>query len=74
MLEKEGFAYRNYVDVFDGGPTMQCNTDDIATIRGARQDAVVAISENEGTESLVARGHLADFRAAYGRVAVVEGA
>lgn len=73
MLEKEGFAYRNYVDVFDGGPTMQCNTDDIATIRGGRQDAVVAIAENEGTESLVARGHLADFRAAYGRVAAVEG-
>jgi arginine N-succinyltransferase len=73
MLEKEGFAWRNYVDVFDGGPTMLCNTDDIATIRHAAHDTLVAIAENDGTPSLVARGRLADFRAAYGRVTRVEG-
>ena len=68
MLEKEGFAYRNYVDVFDGGPTMVCATDDIATIRHARQETIVAIAENEGTASLMARGRLEQFRATCGRV------
>jgi arginine N-succinyltransferase len=70
MLEKEGFAYRNTIDVFDGGPTMVCATDDIHTIRHARQDVVAAIAENDGTESMVARGRLEQFRAAYGRAAV----
>jgi len=73
MLEKEGFAYRNYIDVFDGGPTMICATDDIATIRYARQDTLVAIAQNDGVQSLVARGRLGGFRAAFGRVAMTEG-
>ncbi len=29
MLEKEGFAYEGYVDIFDGGPTMIARTDDV---------------------------------------------
>jgi arginine N-succinyltransferase len=73
MLEKEGFAYRNYIDVFDGGPTMVCTTDEISTIRHAQQDMIVAVEENDGTESLIAHGRLEHFRAAYGRVKPTEG-
>ena len=25
--EKEGFRYRNYIDIFDGGPTLECDID-----------------------------------------------
>ncbi|MGC8064296.1 arginine N-succinyltransferase, partial [Salmonella enterica] len=35
MLENEGFAYENYVDIFDGGPTMLAKTDQVRTIREA---------------------------------------
>lgn len=27
VLEKEGFRYRNYIDIFDGGPTLECDID-----------------------------------------------
>ena len=68
MLENEGFAFENYVDIFDGGPTMTARTDRVRTIAEARQDKVVSIDEEGGTESLVATGTLADFRCAFGSV------
>ncbi len=72
MLEREGFAYDCYVDIFDGGPTMTAPTDRIATIEAAREDVVVAIAD-EGEDSLVAHGRLGGFRACCGRIAAVEG-
>ncbi|WP_066284849.1 arginine N-succinyltransferase, partial [Blastomonas sp. CCH1-A6] len=68
MLENEGFAHENYVDIFDGGPTMTARTDQVHSIRNAR-DAKVAAMGDDGTISLVASGRLADFRCAYGKVA-----
>lgn len=68
MLENEGFAYENYVDIFDGGPTMLAKTDQVRTIRDAKSARVVAIDDNGGDAALVARGRLADFRCAYGTV------
>lgn len=35
VLEKEGFRYRNYVDIFDGGPTLECDIDRVRAIRKA---------------------------------------
>ncbi|KQM27009.1 MULTISPECIES: arginine N-succinyltransferase [unclassified Sphingomonas] len=67
MLENEGFAYENYVDIFDGGPTMTARTDQIATVRNRRELQVVAIGEG-GSPSLLATGRLADFRACMGDV------
>ena len=68
MLENEGFAHENYVDIFDGGPTMTARTDQVHSIRNARDAKVAAMGEG-GTMSLVASGRLADFRCAYGNVA-----
>jgi len=68
MLENEGFAHENYVDIFDGGPTMTARTDQVHSIRNARDARVAAMGEG-GTMSLVASGRLADFRCAYGCVA-----
>jgi arginine N-succinyltransferase len=67
MLENEGFSYENYVDIFDGGPTMTARTDQIATIRGRREGKVVAIVEG-GTPSLLSTGRLTGFRACLGDV------
>ena len=68
MLENEGFAYENYVDIFDGGPTMLAKTDHVRTIRDAKSSRVVAIDADGGDAALVARGRLADFRCVYGTV------
>jgi arginine N-succinyltransferase len=74
MLENEGFVFGNYVDIFDGGPTMSVATDAIATIRSADDHAVVKIGAVEqGEEFLIAHGRLAAFRAYYGRVASAPG-
>ncbi|HVJ04011.1 MAG TPA: arginine N-succinyltransferase [Sphingomonas sp.] len=67
MLEAEGFAFENYIDIFDGGPTMTARTDQVKTIRDSRTSHVLAIGE--ATDSaIVAAGRLGSFRAGYGRV------
>ena len=44
VLEKEGFRYRNYVDIFDGGPTLEC---DIDRVRAIRKSRLVTVSEGQ---------------------------
>lgn len=66
MLEHEGFAYENYVDIFDGGPTMTARTDQVRTIRKAEEGRVVAIDRDGGEDAIVSAGRLATFRATFG--------
>jgi arginine N-succinyltransferase len=71
MLEEEGFAWENYVDIFDGGPTMTARTDQIRSVREAVDEPIVAIDpglgENKaGEKRLIATGRLGTFRACYG--------
>lgn len=33
MLEREGFRHRGFVDLLDGGPTLECPRSDIASVR-----------------------------------------
>ncbi|MEJ6009285.1 arginine N-succinyltransferase [Novosphingobium aquae] len=71
MLEEEGFAWENYIDIFDGGPTMTVRTDQIHSIREAKDAQVIAISDElgehrRGEKRLLATGKLAGFRTAYG--------
>ena len=68
MLENEGFAFENYIDIFDGGPTMTARTDQVRSIRQAAVAPVIAIDDDGGTPALIAAGRLADFRCAYGQV------
>lgn len=69
MLEDEGFVHDNYIDIFDGGPTMIAPTDRIATIRDAREATVTAIGlADDGDAALVAAGRLAGYRATFGTV------
>ena len=62
MLEAEGFHHDRYIDIFDGGPTMTARTDQVRSIREAREATVVATDGTGGTESLVATGRLGAFR------------
>jgi arginine N-succinyltransferase len=71
MLENEGFAWENYVDIFDGGPTMTARTDQIRSVREAQDAEVVEINASlgevlGGDKMLVTTGRLHGFKAAYG--------
>lgn len=71
MLEEEGFAWENYIDIFDGGPTMTARTDQIRSVREAKNVVVTEITEKlgehiDGDKMLVAVGELAEYRAGYG--------
>lgn len=78
MLEEEGFAWENYVDIFDGGPTMTARTDQIRSIREAKDSAIVEVSETlgehiGGEKMLVSSGRMEDFKTAYGWVEMRDG-
>ncbi len=71
MLENEGFAWEDYIDIFDGGPTMTARTDQVKAIRDAKVAKVVAI-EDGGDAALISAGRLAEFLCTQGRVDVRE--
>ena len=68
MLEHEGFLWDCYVDIFDGGPTVICQTDRIRTIRESTMETVTEIGEGGNLKMLVATGRLKDFRTCCGSV------
>jgi arginine N-succinyltransferase len=69
MLEREGFAHDCYLDIFDGGPTMAVPTDQIRTIREAREWRLARIEAGvDGPTMLLGAGHLEGFAACYGRM------
>ncbi|MBB3033873.1 arginine N-succinyltransferase [Alteriqipengyuania lutimaris] len=66
MLEKEGFRYEGYVDIFDGGPTMLARTDDVVSVADAAPRPVGGTALEGGEKALLATGTLTDFRCCYG--------
>ncbi len=66
MLEKEGFAYEGYVDIFDGGPSMIAKTDQVKSVAGSTTAKIAGVENTEGEKALIATGSLGDFRACYG--------
>ncbi len=68
MLETEGFDNAGYVDIFDGGPTMVGQVDQLKTIAAARDVTLSATHEKGGDKMLIATGKLADYRCTWGFV------
>ena len=76
MLESEGFTFDNYIDIFDGGPTVTARTDQIRTVRDAQMAIVSKLSSRtpDGDNphgfdrALLAHGRLTDFTAWLGHV------
>ena len=67
LLLEEGFRYEGYIDIFDGGPTLFANIDELKAVREARADTVVGIEPDlTGVDRLACVGHAASFRAARG--------
>ncbi len=67
MLLAEGFHAGDYVDIFDGGPTVVADIDAIKTVREAREVTMTG-SGSGGVRSLVAVGVGGQFRVARGGV------
>jgi len=69
MLERQGFRYTGYVDIFDGGPTLVAEKAQIHVVSHHRRDKIVAISElpEECTKYMVSNGNFAEFRCTVGR-------
>jgi len=76
MLEAEGFSFDNYVDIFDGGPTVTARTDQVRSVRDAvavRVTELAAETDERFSRALLARGRLTDFRSWIGHVAAAPG-
>ena len=66
MLEDEGFRFENYVDIFDGGPTMVARTDNVTSVRNSSEARVTTLDVAEGERAILATGRLGTFRACFG--------
>ncbi|HEY9579593.1 MAG TPA: arginine N-succinyltransferase [Rhizorhapis sp.] len=66
MLEKEGFQQGDYVDIFDGGPTMVVQTDQVRSLSDAEDVQLAGAHREKGEKVLVASGRLREFRCTYG--------
>ncbi|WP_147197214.1 arginine N-succinyltransferase [Pantoea sp. CCBC3-3-1] len=64
VLEAEGFRYLNYVDIFDGGPTLECDIDRVRAIRKSRLVTAVIGKESDSDQPLCLVGNerYEDFR------------
>ena len=63
MLLKEGFAFRGYIDVFDGGPLVDAKIDEIAAVKDRLTCKVSKIAPcADGESMLLAAGRLKLFR------------
>ena len=70
LLEQEGFAFNNFVDIFDGGPTLQSTTNQIRCVAESKTFTVKAIQQAaEGERFLIANRKL-DFRATSGQLQI----
>lgn len=69
MLQKEGFEYRRRVDIFDGGPMLHCQLQDIRAVRESTKGTVAEISPEvePSTLQLISNARL-DFRSCLGSI------
>jgi arginine N-succinyltransferase len=72
MLEQEGFTGGDYVDIFDGGPTMSAQIDQLRTVRESREFQLAAIDDGGGgAKMMVASGQRTGFACGYGPVSII---
>lgn len=68
MLEKEHFQYTGYIDIFDGGPTMEADIDRVKGVADSREATITSISDGGSIHSLAAIGSLEAFRCCYAHI------
>ncbi len=76
ILEREGFRYQNYVDIFDAGPTLEVRVQDIRSVRDSFRATVRmddAAMRNEADQYLLSNTRFADFRTTIAAAAIGPG-
>lgn len=66
LLEAEGLSYRGYVDIFDGGSTLEANIDDLRAVKDSQLKAVEIddrAADSNATVCLVANDNYRHYRA-----------
>ena len=66
MLEAEGFRYEGYVDIFDAGPTVECDVDDVDAVARSQVFKVAISSAAPSADAmtyLVANTSIDNYRA-----------
>ncbi len=63
ILMEEGFTHEGYVDLFDGGPTLQAERARIITVRGSKRAEVSAVRQVKGDKKfMICNTRLGDLR------------
>ncbi|UCX05930.1 arginine N-succinyltransferase [Shewanella glacialimarina] len=71
LLQAEGFKFRNYVDIFDGGPTVECGLSDIKSVKRSRLLTVeIGKAHHTDTQFIISNTKLADYRATAAKLKV----
>jgi len=68
MLQKQGFTYQGFVDIFDGGPVVHATTAKILTIANSRRSSLGRIGAVESTTPQVVSRVGSQFSAVIGPV------
>ncbi len=63
LLEAEGFARRGYVDIFDGGPTVEATRDNVKTIRQSLRCQVIIGEADTDERYIICNTQVKNFRA-----------
>ncbi|RJX78969.1 arginine N-succinyltransferase [Pseudomonas sp. LS-2] len=62
LLQGEGFSHRGYVDIFDGGAVIECETAQIRSVRDSRILVLSVGTPDNGEDYLIFNRSLADCR------------
>lgn len=70
LLEREGFINKGYFDIFDAGPTVECDLENIKSVKDSLR-LQVNITENiDGSPFIICNTQLKDFRATEANISV----
>ncbi len=74
VLEKEGFTYQKYVDIFDGGPTIEVAKEKLRTVRESQKAVVISCKKEIQRNNIYLLSNTQlDFRATLAPIDVVTG-
>lgn len=69
LLEKEGFTCRNYVDIFDAGPSVECDLRNIESVRDSVRAKVEVAAHSSSQTFLMCNSSFEQFRATAAKAA-----
>jgi arginine N-succinyltransferase len=73
LLEKEGFQFRNYIDIFDAGPTIEAEKSNLKTVRESKSAKLISFKEglNKAELMMMSNTKHNHFRAVVGALEVI---